>query len=318
MRGLNGGAVGGDATAAASNRPRVSTTGSRRTPFAALSHLPRRPAFAAAAAVGRRRIRRASGAVLRSSETRLGGLLGATSDDVRRWAVSAFEHASCDQLEYELLDRLTTERLPRYLDLRGREHLEGALLRERGAILYSGHVRGHYLFFAALGTLGYRPNIVGMPADVDAPVQSRLALERRDRVMRERFGCSFLNMGGEDFAVGARAANALRRNEVVTFEIDHTHSTHNIEAIFLGRPARFPAGPLLIARATGAPLLHFWLHRPPRHTPQMAEIGKPIYVSNDLSASLAALLEPLEANVRRYPASWATWLFPDQRLWIET
>lgn len=285
--------------------------------WAALARLPRRPAYAAAAAVGRRRFRRGSHSVLESAEPLLGEILGASSGEIEQWARRAFESASCDQLENELLRRLTRKRLPRFLELHGLDRLDAALEAGRGAILYSGHVRGHYLFFAALGLLGYRSNIVGMPVDPGTPRAKRLALERRDAVLRDQFGCRFLNMAGEDFAVGARAANALRRNEVVTFEIDHTHSERNLDAVFLGRRARFPSGPLLIAQATRAPLLHFWLHRPPRRTPQVAEIGEPMYVGDDLAASLASVLEPLEASVRRHPESWATWLFPEQHLWSQ-
>ena len=289
----------------------------RPTPWAALAWLPRRSAYAAAAAVGRHRFRQGADSVHGASEPLLGELLDATAADVRLWARRAFENASCDQLEYELLARLTRRRLPRYLELRGLEHRDAALADGHGAVLYSGHVRGHCLLFSALGLLGYRPNVVGMPIDPDTPRSRRLALERRDVVLREH-GCRFLNMAGEDFAVAARAANALRRNEVVTFEIDPTHSGRNLDAVFLGRPARFPAGPLRSARAAGAPQLHYWLHRPERRTPLVAEIVEPTHVSDDLGRSLAALLAPLEASVRRYPESWATWCFPEQHLWRPT
>jgi len=288
----------------------------RQASLRAISLLPQRSAFATAAALGRWRYRRGRSA-LDVRAQRLADLLGASSEQLDRCGESAFEHAACDELEYLLLSRLTRDRLGELIELRGFARLEAALDKGRGAILYSGHVRGHYLFFAALGLLGLRPNIVGMPIDENAEPAARRAVERRDAVLRERLRCRFLDMAGSDFAVAARAANALRRNEVVTFEIDHTHSGHNLEVEFLGRPARFPIGPLLVAQAANAPLLHYWLHRPPRHTPQIAEIGPSIDVTDDLRASLRAMLEPLEASVRAHPESWATWLFPQQHVWVE-
>ena len=120
-----------------------------------------------------------------------------------------------------------------------------------------------------------------------------------------------------DFGVAARARNALRANEVVTFEIDHSHSDQTVHTDFLGRRARFPVGPLLVARASGAPCLPFWLHRPLRRTPQVAEIGEPIEVSDDIDASLRHLVAPLEESIQRHPESWATWLFLDFRLFVE-
>jgi lauroyl/myristoyl acyltransferase len=122
-------------------------------------------------------------------------------------------------------------------------------------------------------------------------------------------------MADGDFAVAARAANALRRGELVTVEIDHTHSERNLDSTFLGRPARFPLGPLVLARSTGAPMVPFWLHRPKRRVPMIAEIGDPVVVGDDLAESLRACLEPLEASIRAHPESWSTWLFPERSLW---
>jgi lauroyl/myristoyl acyltransferase len=123
-------------------------------------------------------------------------------------------------------------------------------------------------------------------------------------------------MAGSDFAVAARAANALRRGEIVTVEIDHTHSERNLESTFLGRRARFPLGPLVLARSAGVPMVSFWLHRPKRYAPMIAELGEPIAVGDDVAASLRSCLEPLEASIRAHPESWSTWLFPERNVWI--
>ncbi len=286
-------------------------------PMRVLARLPRPAAFACAAALGRRRFRRSHGALARHAYPLLRDAAGVDASRIHRVAELAFEHAACDELEYALFPRITRDNLSRYLELRGIDRLERALERGHGAILYSGHVRGHYMLFAALGLLGLHPNIVGMPVASDSPPSRRRVYERRDAVLRERMGCRFLYMAGDDFAVAARAANALRRNEVATFEIDHTHSGKNVDLPFLGMTAQFPVGPLLVARSTGAPLLHFWLHRPARRTPQVAEIGEPIHISEDIEASLAAVVAPLGESIRRHPESWATWLFPDVRLFTE-
>ena len=280
-----------------------------------IAHLPRTPAFAVAAFIGRRRFRHARPAltdrivdispVLRMKEARL--------VEVAR---GNFEHAACDRLDYALFERLTGDRLSRYIELRGLEHLRGALERGRGAILYSGHVRGHYMLFAALGLLGFRPHIVGMPIDRSGDPGAVALYERNEHLLSERFGCRFLFMADGDFGVAVRAANALRANAVVTTEIDHTHSERNLESPFLDRPARFPVGPLVLARSTGAPMLPFWLHRTKRRSPQVAWIGEPIDVGDDLDLALRACLSPLEKQIRAHPESWSTWLFPERRLWV--
>lgn len=280
----------------------------------ALARLPTRPAYAIAAAMGRRRFRRARpslDAVIADVPEELGFDADRIADVARR----NFELAACDRLDYAQFERLTVQRLPRYLELRGLDRLEASLGSGRGAILYSGHVRGHYTLFAALGLLGLQPTIVGMPIDRERGGSAVPIYERNEQLLRG-FGCRFLFMAGSDFAVAARAANALRRGEIVTVEIDHTHSERNIETTFLGRRARFPLGPLVLARSAGAPMVPFWLHRPKRHAPMIAEIGRPITVGEDVEASLRACLEPLEASIRTHPESWSTWLFPQRNVWI--
>jgi len=243
--------------------------------------------------------------------------MGVRTERAERLAELAFECAACDELGDVLLPRIGRDNLGSYLEIRGLEHLHAALDGGRGAILYSGHVRGNMLFFAALGLLGLRPNIVSMPVAADNTPVRRRAFDRRNAVLEQRMGCRFLFMGRGDFGLAARASIALRENGVVAFAIDHSHSGQTVDTEFLGRRARFPVGPLLVARAAGAPCLPFWLHRPPRRTPQVAEIGEPIEVSDDIEASLRQLVSPLETSIRRHPESWATWLFPDFRLFVE-
>jgi lauroyl/myristoyl acyltransferase len=265
--------------------------------------------------MGRRRFRRAL-PLLDHAIADVPPGLGIDANGMADVARRNFELAACDRLDYAHFERLTVERLPRYLELRGLDRLRANLDDGRGAILYSGHVRGHYTLFAALGLLGLRPNIVGMPIDRERGGPAIPIYERNEQLLRDRFGCRFLFMAGSDFAVAARAANALRRGEIVTVEIDHTHSERNLESTFLGRRARFPLGPLVLARSAGVPMVSFWLHRPKRYAPMIAELGEPIAVGDDVAASLRSCLEPLEASIRAHPESWSTWLFPERNVWI--
>jgi lauroyl/myristoyl acyltransferase len=280
-----------------------------------VSHFPTRSAYAIAASMGRRRFRRARPA-LTDAIADASPALRMSADRMADVARGNFEHAACDQLDYALFERLTFDRLPSVLDIRGLDHLRGALERGCGAILYSGHVRGHYLLFAALGLHGFRPHIVGMPIDRQARPAAVAVYERNEQLLRDRFGCRFLFMADADFGVAVRAANALRGNAVVTMEIDHTHSARNVEATFLDRPARFPVGPLLLARASGAPMLPFWLYREKPRARHVALIGEPTDVGEDLDEALRTCLRPLEEQIRAHPESWSTWLFPERRLWV--
>lgn len=279
-----------------------------------LSLLPLGPAFAIASWVGRRRYRRRRAGISIAHRRNVEQCLSATPREVDQTLERAFALAVCEDLEYALFSRLTRANLSRTIEFRGLDNLDQALAGGRGAILISGHLRGHYLFYAGLGVLGYRPNILGRGTDRDQNRTAQRRFDRRDAVMRDRHGCRFLLMESSNFGVAVKAANALRENGVVTAEIDHTHSSENLQLSFLGRPARFPAGPLLLAQATGAPVMCFFLHRNPGG-PQIAEIGPPIEVGRDLLAALQQCVDSLEGGIRRHPASWAPWLFPRWHVW---
>jgi lauroyl/myristoyl acyltransferase len=282
----------------------------------ALASLPKRWAYPVAAARGRHRYRRARETLNGRHAAILGECLAATPAQLQRWAELEYEHASCDELEWLLLTDVDRDNLAGYLAVRGRDRLEDALRQGKGAILYSAHLRGQYQFFAALGLLGFKPNIVGTTRSLPGTSARRHRLwERRDAILRD-MGCRFLYMVDETL-VAVRAVNALRRNEVVAFVIDHSFSGHHVDVEFMGRPASLPVGPLLVAESTRAPLLPYWIHRPPGRRPQVAEIGEPIELSDHIAETLRRLVAPLEENVRRYPDSWTTWLFSDAHLWSE-
>src|SRR5712691_845750 len=126
--------------AAVSRRPHV--PGNLR--LQALARLPRRWAYTAAAARGRRHYRRAREPLNRRHAAILGECLAATPAQLQRWAKLEYEHDSRDELQWLLLPDVDRENLGGYLAVRGRDRLENALRRGRGAIVYSAHLRGQY------------------------------------------------------------------------------------------------------------------------------------------------------------------------------
>src|ERR1700675_1312147 len=79
-------------------------------------------------------------------------------------------------------------------------------------------------------------------------------------------------------AIGIELLAALRRGEVVAIQGDRALGTRGDVSIPLfGRPARFPLGPFLSARAAGVPIVPAFcvLDRGYRYTVQ---VPKPIFV----------------------------------------
>lgn len=270
--------------------------------------LPRPTAFAVARWHGRRTYRRhlpSLGAAAAEMKARL----GATDEDVDVWLERYYELSASEKLEMHMYSRFGTAEMSGLIELRGVDRLRAALAGGNGAILYSGHVSGHFTLFVALAH-EFRLNMIGFPDEWDQWVASRM-----NAFMERRLGVHFLRMSRSNFGIAVKAVNALRRNEVVTIEIDQARSRPVIEAEFLGRTGFFPAGPALIAEASGAPLLPFWIYRPDSWTPQVAEIGEPHYFDGDANETIARCAATLEERIRRDPPSWLAWTFSRKLVW---
>jgi KDO2-lipid IV(A) lauroyltransferase len=222
-----------------------------------------------------------------------------------------FELVASEKLEAHMYQRFGRQEIDRVIEIQGLEHLRTALAHGNGAILYSGHVAGHFTLFAALSIHGFPLTMLGFPQDLEQWVASR-----RNAFFERRLGAEFLRMQDDDFGIAMRAVNVLRRNRVLTIEIDQTTTASRVATDFLGSPGWFPRGPALIAKAGGAPLLQFWIHRTEGWIPQVAAIGEPLYV-HDVDDAVRACAAELERSIRNDPPSWLPWLFSRRLVWDE-
>ena len=105
--------------------------------------------------------------------------------------------------------------------------------------------------------------------------------------------------------VGLELLAALRRGEVVAVQGDRALGTRGDVSIpFFGRPASFPLGPFLLARAAGLPIVPAFcvLNDDFRYT---VEIGAPIVVERgEEEAAAHAWVRGLEDVVREHPTQW--------------
>jgi KDO2-lipid IV(A) lauroyltransferase len=112
-----------------------------------------------------------------------------------------------------------------------------------------------------------------------------------------------------------RMLEALRRGELVGLVADWDGSRSGAPVVFFGRETTLPAGPVRLARATGAPILAAFARRLQRGYQLMLE--PPFYVERtgdavgDLRAGLQRLVELFERHIREAPEQWVIF----QRVW---
>lgn len=226
----------------------------------------------------------------------------AEPDELERWKRRLCELFAYEDLDYRVYAR---GRDPRTLiTVRGLERLEDAVAEGDGAVLYSMHIVGVWTFLAALGAHGYSTTVIRYePEHALVPMNRRLS-HRRIQVLEERFLSEFHYMDPSNFGIAVKAAHALRRNRVVVVLIDKVWSKHTADVDFLGGSTTFVCGHALLAHATGAPLLDFFVHRDGRSGPQVAEIGPPLPLEESIEATCRSSASRLEAHVRKHPEHW--------------
>ena len=179
----------------------------------------------------------------------------------------------------------------------GREHLDAALARGRGALLLAGH-------FTALEIGAAR---LGLDAPVDGVYRPHAArpMERAIRAGRQRFGGRLLDR--RDLRGLLRR---LRLNRAVWYAPDQDLRLRGgVFAPFFGRPAATLTATSRIARASAAPVLPFRVERTAggRAYRVVIEPALTDFPSGDDAADAARINEIIERWARARP---------EQYLWV--
>jgi len=237
--------------------------------------------------------------------------LGASDAQTREWTTQAVELEAQEAYESWLFHRKSGKRtLRKLLEIRGIEHLNEVLARGQGAILCTSHARGLFKLLYVLAASGHTVNAIRRRRQPQInPFREWFELQRT--LVRNDVGVNFLWMQRENFGVGVKAVNALKRNEIVVSLVDVTRPTEGLRVEFLGRSAEHPLGPILLARTSGAPLLTCFVHPEPGGIRYIAEIGGPVYPAEDLPRTVQGLVKRLEEEIRAYPASWIPWFITE-------
>jgi KDO2-lipid IV(A) lauroyltransferase len=171
--------------------------------------------------------------------------LGRAPDDplVARTARRAFQNYGRMLTEFLLIGSLTPEELTKRVTVDGRDHLDAALARGRGAIMAVPHMGSWDTAGSYAATLGYRL----------AAVAERFPGSLNDAVVRNRrrYGLEVIMLGRS--AVRA-ISDALASNSIVALMCDLEQGP-GVPVSFFGRRAIVPSGPAAFALKTGAALM---------------------------------------------------------------
>jgi KDO2-lipid IV(A) lauroyltransferase len=193
------------------------------------------------------------------------------------------------------LSRMSREELLAAVDLRGAEHLERALAKGKGAILFAPHLGPWEIAGAYMSVSGYPMHTV--------------ALEHPSSRVTAFFSTIRRKWGFSDYPTSTCAAGltrALRKGEPVVLLIDRNFSRRGMIMRFLGRDVLLPDGHVSLALRSGAPLLpscSLYTREGRIEVVIGPEIEAP---SPDTPAVVIGnrCLERIEAFIRAYPDQW--------------
>ncbi|MBM4368667.1 MAG: lysophospholipid acyltransferase family protein [Deltaproteobacteria bacterium] len=199
----------------------------------------------------------------------------------------------------------------------GREHLDAALARGKGAIVLIGHFGANQMIMPALGHVGYRMAQLSAPPPVWAeilrdsrttPLWSKV-LERRWQ-LEKRLPVEHVNV----FRFLRPAFEMLQQNGVLGLAFDGGGGKKWVKVDFLGRKANLSLQPAQIWKKSGAAMLPTYVIRAPgerRHrvviTPELAWQGTP-------EASYQAFVHRFEAWVYQWPEQYLHFLSMRRRV----
>ncbi|MBU4310220.1 lysophospholipid acyltransferase family protein [bacterium] len=242
--------------------------------------------------------RKHRGIGLKNIEMALGK--GKTPRELKRIIKENYCHIA--QSGFEMIRALEYgKRYAHLLAIEGKENLDRALAKGKGAIGIMGHIGNITLLLRKIANEGYPASVIAK--DTKDERVSRLMQELRDRS----------NIGTvppkPKSLVAKRALTSLKKGELLIIPIDQNAGKEGVFVDFFGRLASTPAGPVIFAQRTGAPLVPMYIIREGRKRHRLIiETEVPLVNTEnkeeDLITNTQRLTRIIERYVRKYPSQW--------------
>ena len=229
----------------------------------------------------------------------------------------AYQQAMFNEIEVLRYPHLSPQTIDEVCVIEGREHLDRALSRGRGAIVLIGHFGANQMIMPALGHKGYPMHQLSAPppvwADILRETRTTPLWEKvlaRRWALEQRLPVQHINV----FRFLRPAFAALKGNGVLGLAFDGGGGRSWAQVQLMGRTANISTQPAQLWRKTGAALLPTVVLRPAGRQRHRVVIGAPLtwqeHPDRDeaIRINLQAFVDTFAGWVARYPEHYLQFL----------
>ena len=182
----------------------------------------------------------------------------------------------------------------------GVENLTSLLAEKKGGVLISAHIGNFEIAEHFFADIDFDCQINLVTTDQEVTVIK----EYLESVSVKQSNIKFIYVK-EDMSHIFEINQALSNNELICFTGDrYFEGSKYLEADLLGKSAKFPAGPFLIASRLGVPVVYVYVMKEKNlHYHLYARVAKNIK-NRDSQGLLNSYVQNLETMIEKYPLQW--------------
>lgn len=219
-------------------------------------------------------------------------------EEIEGIARRVFENLARYGVELINFPKINKGNLDKWVTIGNAQILDAAVRRGKGIIILTAHFGNWELTGLTLRERGYRGCVIGR----------RIYFDKYDAWLNELRRMHDVNVIYRDESP-RKAIKALRDNQIVGIVADQdVDSVEGVFVNFFGKPAYTPAGPVVLARATGAALIPaLMIKEGSRH---VLMVEKPLELvdtgnkEQDLVTNTQKWSDVIESYIRKYPDQW--------------
>lgn len=229
----------------------------------------------------------------------------------------AYRQTMFNELEVLRYPHLGPDTVDEVCVVEGREHLDAALARGKGAIVLIGHFGANQMIMPALGHAGYPMNQLSAPPPVWADIlrETRTTplwekvLERRWE-LEQRLPVRHINV----FKFLRPALECLQKNQVLGLAFDGGGGRRWTTVDFMARQANVSVQPAQLARKTGAAILPTVVVREPGDRKHRVIIGEALDLhwtkdrTGDMQRAMQSYVDVFSRWVEKHPAHYLNFM----------